>query len=361
MSHVTMLRSFPFCVPRLAEDGEPFQQWDGQTYYSVDSQFSFNVPQQAPSKTEDSIITVYGQGSMYPIGPLTLEQAMHAYWKVKEWSVTINYDIQHQTPPVEGYDPVPPINGTWTYNIKRGRCSPKQEGDDHNLIRFHYADESNLVCYNDPFEGVQDVSPYGYSEYSYPDYRAGCIFIQGSGGDAEYGKVVHNSALGNYGTTRRTPVIAVSSGTGYEYWMAAPIIINRSGFVLADTGDISYYTSSSSGGGSLTAIGANPFSAVSLGYTSSLFGAHFGSVPATVNIGSGTPISTSFWGMGYGNATFSPIDPITGLPSGSPPYPAAPYPDSTGITISVTVTSVSEFEYSSTYGGSDITWNGWGG
>ena len=350
MSQVTALGYFPFCVPEVAEDGNPFQTWDGSTLYSVDSQISFNVPNEAPSKTKDSLVTVYGPGSLYPIGPLTLEQAAYAFWKVKKWDVSIQYQVD----PASGDDNSSSINGTCDYTITRGRVSPRKDSDDYNLIRFHYADEKDLVCYNDPFEGVQDESPYGYSDSGTAgggDLLDQVTFSQGAT-NAEAGDSLHSSTLSNHTFPHLSPTPFISvldEGDTYKYWMAAPIIYSASG-VVAQSGYLGgwrSYMGVPMSGGELNAIGATPFSASSYtaftGYGS--FGAHFGSIPATVTLGDGDPISTSFWGMGYGNAKFF------GNPTDNP--------DSVGITVSVEISSSDEFEYSDSYGGSDTSWTGW--
>ena len=67
---------FPFAVPEVAEDGLPFQQWDGTTVFD-DGSNSY------PSKSSSEKITVFGNNSLYCF-PMTLAQAAEWYWRVKK-------------------------------------------------------------------------------------------------------------------------------------------------------------------------------------------------------------------------------------------------------------------------------------
>jgi hypothetical protein len=67
---------FPFAIPQVAEDGLPFQQWDGSTQ----AQKSFSW---LPSKSSSSYVTVYGANSLYCIS-MTLDQLIEWYWRVSQ-------------------------------------------------------------------------------------------------------------------------------------------------------------------------------------------------------------------------------------------------------------------------------------
>lgn len=80
---------FPFCFPQVAEDGLPFEEWDGETLHTETVEYTIGYGDEAetyldtrinPSKSGSAKITVYGEGTHYPI-KLTLEQVSEMYWK----------------------------------------------------------------------------------------------------------------------------------------------------------------------------------------------------------------------------------------------------------------------------------------
>lgn len=97
---------FPFQIPELAEDGAPFEVWDGSTLYGrydVDltsgdypddgygnsqstSGYSYSGK---PSKSSSGFVTTVGPGSPYPLGPFTLEQLSELYWRVRAWNFSV--------------------------------------------------------------------------------------------------------------------------------------------------------------------------------------------------------------------------------------------------------------------------------
>lgn len=108
MAEVRHLGYFPFCIRERAEDGQPFRMWDGSTFHTVqytedgetapNSQWIYqdiaNVQGTIPSKSSSKLITVYGDGTDYFIGPLSLEELMYFYWRPKQYVSSI--DDQYQ-------------------------------------------------------------------------------------------------------------------------------------------------------------------------------------------------------------------------------------------------------------------------
>jgi hypothetical protein len=82
---------FPFCVAEVAEDGEPFEVWDGTTYYTPSLTST-------PSKSSSELVTVVGDGTNYPL-KLTLDEVMSLYWQQKiiqvsvDWSGTLRFEV----------------------------------------------------------------------------------------------------------------------------------------------------------------------------------------------------------------------------------------------------------------------------
>lgn len=72
---------FPFRVKEFAEDGLPFEEWDGSTVHQLGS-----AQTRRPSKSSSELITVYGAGSYYCI-PLTFHELMSYFWRVKIMSL----------------------------------------------------------------------------------------------------------------------------------------------------------------------------------------------------------------------------------------------------------------------------------
>ena len=97
---------FPFQIPEIAEDGAPFEVWDGSTLYGrydVDltsgdypddgygnsqstSGYSYSGK---PSKSSSVYVTTVGPGSPYPVGPFNLEQLSELYWRVRDWNFLV--------------------------------------------------------------------------------------------------------------------------------------------------------------------------------------------------------------------------------------------------------------------------------
>ena len=104
MASVHHLGLFPFCIKEVAEDGKPFEKWDlftthihqftpdGET--APDSLWIYQEYENSggtqPSKLSSKLITVYGSGTRYFVGPLSLEELMYFYWVPKKYSATIN-------------------------------------------------------------------------------------------------------------------------------------------------------------------------------------------------------------------------------------------------------------------------------
>jgi len=90
MATVRHLGLFPFCVKEFAEDGEPFEVWDGVTLFktTIDGEEGPSFP----SKSSSELITVYGNGTEYNFG-LTLSELMLIYWRVSKYKITIEGDF----------------------------------------------------------------------------------------------------------------------------------------------------------------------------------------------------------------------------------------------------------------------------
>ena len=75
MSRVNYLgfrNGFPFPIRELAEDGKPFEEWDGSTLCG-----------EVPSKSADTPVTVFGAGSLYGL-KLNFSQLVELVWRVKQ-------------------------------------------------------------------------------------------------------------------------------------------------------------------------------------------------------------------------------------------------------------------------------------
>ncbi|MGJ8677231.1 MAG: hypothetical protein ACSHX0_06920 [Akkermansiaceae bacterium] len=68
---------FPFLIREVAQDGLPFEVWDGLTTYNG-----------YPSKSDESLIDVYGARSRYNL-KLTRFQLAMFYWRVRGLSLTV--------------------------------------------------------------------------------------------------------------------------------------------------------------------------------------------------------------------------------------------------------------------------------
>ncbi len=77
--HATGLyNGFPFLIPALAEDGQPFQQWDGSTVYNG----------YIPSKSSSRLVRVFGVGSHFCIR-FTLSQLAEFFWRASQ--ITLDF------------------------------------------------------------------------------------------------------------------------------------------------------------------------------------------------------------------------------------------------------------------------------
>jgi hypothetical protein len=95
MATVRHLGLFPFCVKELAEDGQPFEVWDGVTLFetTIDGEEGPSFP----SKSSSKLITVYGNKTEYNFG-LTLHELMLIYWRVSKYKITIDGDFEVSLP-----------------------------------------------------------------------------------------------------------------------------------------------------------------------------------------------------------------------------------------------------------------------
>lgn len=75
----------PFRIPEYAEDGDVFSEWDGTTL-ALSPLLGYYVP----SKTSDSVVTVYGPGSDFCI-PLTECDLIFFYWRIKKTEIKFAY------------------------------------------------------------------------------------------------------------------------------------------------------------------------------------------------------------------------------------------------------------------------------
>lgn len=94
MTSISHLGHFPFCVKRLAEDGAPFEAWDGATYV-----FNSSNTSKRPSKTESSLVTVYGTHTPYPVG-FTLAELMEIFWRCKRFDLSVDGSISVTSPAI---------------------------------------------------------------------------------------------------------------------------------------------------------------------------------------------------------------------------------------------------------------------
>jgi len=79
-----MRNGFPFALRSRAEDGQPFEQWDGETFDAYGS----------PTKSTNAngfARTVYGPGSLYCL-KLTFAQLIKLYWQVKGMTASMSGD-----------------------------------------------------------------------------------------------------------------------------------------------------------------------------------------------------------------------------------------------------------------------------
>ena len=174
MANVHSLKLFPFCIPEKAEDGLPFEQWDGTTYYSpVGLNFDNMV-----SKSSTEFITVYGNGTPNFIGPLTLDELTTLYWRPKiyraslpeEFSTSVEggtqeyYKFVPQPYPAQGYyefttEVTPVINKTFSQDSFVSDSTATFGGvavDTYDRSVSH-VDETYLVCFTDDAEN-EDTS-----------------------------------------------------------------------------------------------------------------------------------------------------------------------------------------------------------
>jgi hypothetical protein len=172
MANVHSLKLFPFCIPEKAEDGLPFEQWDGTTYYPTDLNFDNKV-----SKSPTEFITVYGNGTPNFIGPLTLDELMTLYWRPKiyraslpeEFSTSVEggtlefYKFVPQPFPLQGYyefvrEVTEVINKTFSQKNEAGADTYDRSGS--------HVDETSLVCFTDGAEnedtGLINQNPFRF-------------------------------------------------------------------------------------------------------------------------------------------------------------------------------------------------------
>lgn len=160
MAEVRHLGYFPFCIRELAEDGEPFEEWDQSTLYN----FNNNGDNQ-PSKSSSERITVYGNGTRHFIGPLNLEEVMYFYWRPKIYSVSIlgTYPISvgsvtNTRGQWNNNNAPPPEDLTWTWTSSQDTIdgisatlqSPQNLGSPNQFLFETYTrpfnSELSLIC-----------------------------------------------------------------------------------------------------------------------------------------------------------------------------------------------------------------------
>jgi hypothetical protein len=120
---------FPYPVKRLAQDNQPFEPWDGETFYSGQI-----------SKSSGQMVHTAGQNSYYDIGPLTLEQASFLFWRVTEWEAKLEIDVTAASGPVS-VSIAGEVDGTITG--KRGYVVADEEF--YELMRFYEDRHQDLV------------------------------------------------------------------------------------------------------------------------------------------------------------------------------------------------------------------------
>jgi len=121
MPPLIQLGVLPFIVPTLAEDGNPFQLWDGVTYYSypLNNRIVPDYPDGwpgylrdvvgiTPSASSASLVRVYGEGSEYCI-PLTAKQVAELVVRAKKWK--IEYPVKSHRLGSASFKA--PTNGQW--------------------------------------------------------------------------------------------------------------------------------------------------------------------------------------------------------------------------------------------------------
>jgi len=76
---------FPFCVREVAEDGEPFEEWDQTTFFVEIDDLDFPEGNlRYASKITTGRVTVYGKHTPYPVG-FTLQEMSWLYWRISKW------------------------------------------------------------------------------------------------------------------------------------------------------------------------------------------------------------------------------------------------------------------------------------
>lgn len=113
-----MRNGFPFPIWELAEDGQPFEIWDGTTFSSEDPPPLMMTPLAGgrPSKESDSYVTVVGNGTMYPVG-FTLEKFTEFFYrnKVMVFNCYATYPAEDITGLYELNCGVPVVSGQYSW------------------------------------------------------------------------------------------------------------------------------------------------------------------------------------------------------------------------------------------------------
>jgi len=137
---------FPFCAKTKNENGEPFAEWDGETYFNYE-----------PSGDVSKAVTVYGQGTNYPAA-FTLPELAKAYWRIRE----LNFQISGTGRSTERRgDSVPHAFATLDIPAETGSIDQywSESFDEDDIwtedTSVLNAREVDLVCASDPSYAIQ--------------------------------------------------------------------------------------------------------------------------------------------------------------------------------------------------------------
>ena len=84
LNYLGLRSGFPFPIRELAEDGKPFEQWDGSTAAKPADYCS-----KEPSKSSAQFVDVFGEGSFRPYG-FTLSEITELFWRARRWKFSLD-------------------------------------------------------------------------------------------------------------------------------------------------------------------------------------------------------------------------------------------------------------------------------
>lgn len=232
---------FPFPIPELAEDGEPFKTWDGSTVHTL--QEAIEADNDLPSGTisvhymsssSSKPVTTAGPNSAYCIGPFTRKEAIKLFWRIREFHRTITIEASmdamaaNNTGNTSSGSDTASINQSG--NLRRAILVPNKiqpERYDRVIVRS----EQDLCTY-----GIQTM--LGVSSEDPSDG------MKSDGYSKAYG---NNSSNFNGGTEWpsvwgfvQEPVIKKMENQPDEYWFSPPGFVEfavNNGFAASDGND----------------------------------------------------------------------------------------------------------------------------